>query len=213
VAAVLAAGTALSLAWLFSRFPGTLRRTAMAAAAGCLILPNLMIPIDAGDLASPALERALITVAERGRPGEAMIDVPADCRGQTHDVVFQVLHRTPMVGCQTSTAVIPWLSGLALYGRSAAYAALRCDPSRIGRKPTPFTRKEPFDRSDVVALQQEMDVRFYLIDLRAARRCPRLDEALATLRSLPVIGGDHRYIVVDVGSVADPTEAGQASAP
>jgi hypothetical protein len=213
VTAVLAAGTALSLAWLFSRFRGRLRRTAMAAAAGCLMLPNLMIPIHGNGLASPELERALITVAERGRPGEAMIDVPADCRGQTHDVVFQVLHRTPMVGCQTSTAVIPWRSGLALYGRSAAYAALRCDPSRIGKKPTPFTQKERFDRSDVVALQEEMGVRFYLIDLRAAGRCPRLREALATLRSLPVIGGGRRYIVVDAGSVADPTDPGQASAP
>jgi hypothetical protein len=203
LAAILVAATAQGLAWLFATHRGRLRHAAFAGIAGALLLPNLLIPIHVLDVASPSLRRALLAVANRVEPGDSMLEVPGDCPGQTHDVVYQILHRTPLIGCQTSTQVIPWRSDLELYGSSAAFAALRCDPGSIGRKPTPFTRAERFEPADAAALREEMGVRFYLIDLRAAARCERVAEAARILRSsFEVLGRDDRWVVVDAGPAA-----------
>jgi hypothetical protein len=206
LAAVLTAAAALSLGWLFARFGRTWQRVAMSAAAGGLLLTNLLIPIHTEEIVtSPALGDAFRAVAQRARPGESMVEVPADCAGQTHSVTFQILHGTPLVGCQTSSAAVPW-SSLELYRRSAALAALRCDPMRIGAHlMTPFTRDERFDATDVASLRAQMGVRFYLVDKRALEEptCERVSERLPVLESYELVGEDSEWIVVDTGPIED----------
>lgn len=206
LAAVLTAATALALGWLFARFGRTWQRVAMSAAAGGLLLTNLLIPIHTEELVtSPALGDAFRVVAQRVRPGESMVEVPADCPKQTQSVSFQILHRTPLVGCQTSSAAVSW-SSLELYRRSAALAALRCDPRRIGaRLRTPFTRDEGFDARDVASLRAQMGVRFYLVDKRALEEptCERVRERLSVLEPYELVGEDSEWIVLDTGPIED----------
>jgi hypothetical protein len=207
LAAVLVAAAAMSLGWLFSRFDRRWQHVAMSGVGGALLLTNLMIPIHEEQIAtSPALESALRTVADRVRPGEGMVEVPADCNRQTHTVVLQILHRTPLVGCQTSYPAIPWRSDLELY-RTAALAGLRCDPRRLGRLVTSFTPEDRFEPRDLEWLRDELDVRFLLVHrtLLNARKCATVRTAvLPVLASYEAIGGDREWFVVDTGPLERP---------
>jgi hypothetical protein len=203
LAAVLTAAAAVSLGWLFSRFDRVWQHTVMTGIGGVLLLTNLLIPIHTEPIAtSPALETALRTVASRVRPGEAAVEVPADCARQTHNVALQILHRTPLVGCQTSFAAIPWRSSLELYRQSAALAALRCTPRRIGTYViTPFTKAERFGADDLTWLRDELGVRFFLVDKRGLRagKCERVRAALPVLERHEIVGQDQAWMVIDTG--------------
>jgi hypothetical protein len=178
----------------------------MLVGSGALLATNLLIPIPQEPIApSPGAREALLAVAERVGPGESMIEVPADCRPrQWRSVSMQILHRTPLVGCQTSHASIPWASDLELYKTSAALAALRCIPQRLGRAETPFTRTEPFDRGDVASLRGDFGGRFFLIFLNYLNdpRCKHVREAAAVLEGFEVVGGDGGLVVIDTGPIA-----------
>jgi hypothetical protein len=132
------------------------------------------------------------------------MEVPAGCGGQTHTVSMQILHRTPLVGCQTSAAAIPWASGIERYKRSAAYAALRCRPWTIGGVHVPFTTHEGFDRSDVDSLREEFAVRFFLVDHRRliSPGCAHVREAVSVLERSHTMGGDGVWTVIDTGPLA-----------
>jgi hypothetical protein len=203
LAAVLTVATALSLGWLFDRYGRRWQRVTMSAVAGSLLVTNLLIPIHAEVIASPALSRALRTVAQRVRPDEAMVEVPAECGGQTHTVLFQILHRTPVIGCQTSHPAIRWRSSLELYRRSEALASLRCDPRRVGSVPTSFTEGERFDPKEVAELRAEMGVRFYLVDKKRlnSRMCAGARESLRILERYEIVGQDRKWMVIDTGPV------------
>lgn len=208
LAAVLVAAAALSLGWLFMRFDRPWQHVVMTGVGGILLLTNLMIPIHTDPIAtSPALEAALRTVADRVRPGEGMVEVPADCVRQTHTVVLQILHRTPLVGCQTSYPAIPWRSDLELY-RSEALAGLRCNPRRAGRSIlTPFTPEDRFEPKDVEWLREELDVRFLLVHRPPlnTRKCAAVRAAvLPVLERYDTIGGDREWFVVDTGPLESP---------
>jgi hypothetical protein len=211
LAAVLAAAAAMSLGWLFTRFDRLWQHTVMTGLGGVLLLTNLLIPIHTEAIAtSPALEAALRTVADRVRPGEAMVEVPADCGRQTHDVVMQILHRTPLVGCQTSGAAIPWASDLELYHDSAALAALRCNPHTIGGEVTTrFTTEERFGPSDLASLREEMGVRFFLIDKGKvnAGRCAGVRQGLPVLERFETVGEDTEWRLIDTGPVVPGSDA------
>ena len=124
--------------------------------------------------------------------------VPADCGRQTHSVVMQILHRTPVVGCQTSHAAIPWASDIDLYTSSAAYAALRCRPGTLGEVETPFTVAERFDVRDLESLREDFDARFFLVRRSA---CGRVRDAAEILGRYETIGGDEEWIVIDTGPI------------
>jgi hypothetical protein len=211
LAAVLAAAAASGLAWLFDRYRRPWQRAAMLVGSGALLATNLLIPIDRESIApSRGVREALLAVAERVGPGESMIQVPADCRPrQWRTVSMQILHRTPLVGCQTSHAAIPWASDLELYKTSSALAALRCTPGRLGRVETPFTRAEAFDRGDVASLRSDFGGRFFLVFLEDMSRpwCEHVREAATLLEGFEVVGGDAGVVVIDtgpIGSAADP---------
>src|SRR5207253_7253479 len=101
------------------------------------------------------------------------------------DVDLQIVHRTPLVGCEASPSSIPWQSGLALYHRSHGLAGLRCDPRVLGYAgTTTFTKSVRFGIQDVPALRRELGVRFYLVDRKVARDCQsRLAPAIRLLTS------------------------------
>ena len=166
---------------------------------------NLLIPIHQIQIeGSPALHEALREVAARARPGESVLEVPADCK--IWSVLFQVLYRAPVVGCHTSPSAVPWSSDLELYKESGALAALRCHPDRIGNfVRTGFTGDEQFNADDLSALQRDFGTRFFLIDRRALDRCERVAAALPLLERYETIGGDDRWLVIDVGSPPAPS--------
>jgi len=205
--AILAAAAAICLGWLYSRFDRPWQQVAMTAGGGALLAMNLLVPIHHEPLvSSPALASAFRVVADRVRPGESMIEVPADCP-QTHTVEFQIFHRTPLVGCQTSPAAIPWQSDLDAYKRSAAYAALRCRPGTIWRRvDVPFTRNERFDRSDLESLREVFGARFFLIERArlAGNGCRSVRGAVDVLEGFDVVGGDDEWTVIDTGPIERP---------
>jgi hypothetical protein len=213
LAAVLAAAGASSLGWLFARFDRAWQHAAMIAASGALLVPNLLTPIHREAIAPSAPMRdALVTVAARVRPGESMIEVPADCGGQTHTVMLQILHRTPLVGCQTSYAAIPWASDIELYKTSVALAALRCRIHTVGRVRTSVV-PEGFGADDLRSLREAFGARFFLIfggKLRGAR-CAHVREAVAVLERSGTIAEGAGWAIVDTGPIgSEPTAAGGA---
>jgi len=201
LAALCAVALAISLAWLFDHARNRWRRGVICGVAGVVLATNLLIPIHETLIGGgPALDAALRDVAGRARPGESLVEVPADCTGQTWTVLLQVIHQTPVVGCQTSPAAIQWES-LELYRDSAALAALRCQPYRIGKLQTSFTRAQRFDVEDLHSLQRDFGARFFLIDTaRLVDECGRVGEALPILERFERIGGDGRWIVIDADS-------------
>ena len=211
LAAVLAAAAASSLGWLFGRFDRAWQHAAMIAASGALLVPNLLVPIHRETIVSSAsMREALITVSARVRPGESMIEVPADCGGQTHSVMLQILHRTPLVGCQTTYAAIPWASDIELYKTSAALAALRCRIHTIGRVRTSIAT-ERFGADDLRSLREEFGARFFLIfgtKLRGAR-CDHVREAVAVLERSGTIAEGADWAIVDTGPIGSEPAAGQ----
>ena len=198
LAALLAAAAAICLASLLER-ASQWQRVGICAAGGLLLATNLLIPIHETRIeGGSSLHDALREVAARVQPGESMIDVPADCR--IWPVIFQELHHTPVVGCQTSPSAIPWTE-LTLYERSAALAALRCQPQHFGRLATTFTNGERFDERDLASLQHDFGARFFLIDMSLlGDSCPGVRDALPILERHEQLGDDGRFIVIDVGS-------------
>jgi hypothetical protein len=202
--AVLATAAATCLGWLFTRYDRPWQQAAMTVGGGALLVTNLLVPIHQQSIvSSPALGAALASVADRVRPGESMIGVPAECRDQS-PLVMQILYRAPLVGCQASPAAIPWQSDLEAYKRSAAYAALRCAPGLIGgRVRVPFDRGEGFDRSDLDSLRDVLGARFFLIDRKrlALPRCAHVREAVDVLARFDTVGGDRLWTVIDTGPI------------
>ncbi len=203
LAAILAAASALALDALFGRLRSSRQ---LVAGLGCaaLLITNLQVPINYGELAwSDALEQALLEVADRGDPDDAVVLVPADCI-ETASVSLQILHRQPMVGCYANSASLAWYSGLDVYmGRSMA--ALRCQPSWMGRRfPLPYEPQLPLLHEDLEAVHRRLGVRFILLDKTmisrdmwcAGGRIDRVEEQL--LQWFEVIGGDDTMVVLDI---------------
>ena len=204
LAAVLTAALAAGLAWLFERFSRPWQRVSLIAVGGVLLATNLLVPIHRATIASsPELDAALRAVAGRVRPGESMIEVPAGCASQPHSAAMQILHRTPLVGCQTSDAAIPWASGIELYKTSEALAALRCRPRRVGGSVgTVFTPEGRFGTEEVDALRSDFGARFFMIHRpELGDGCEHVLGAVDVLERYETIGRDALWIVIDTGPI------------
>jgi hypothetical protein len=207
IAAVLAGTLAMSMTWLLSRLRLRRHRLILSVTAAGLLATNLLIPVEASNLQGTAsFHRGLEQVARTARPGQSMVEVPADCTFSRllWSVDLQILHRAPLVGCQASPSSIPWASGLGLYHRSRALAGLRCRPGRLGAYgATSFTARDEFGLNDVADLRRELGVRYYLVDryrLRGARCRQRLGPVVQLLAStFDVLGSDRRWMVIDAG--------------
>jgi len=202
IAAVLAVPFALSLEWLFARAKEAWQRWAVGGVAVALLVTNLLLPIGVTRLfGSPGVHRGLEAVAARARPGDTMLTVPTDCRSDKllWSVDLQILHRTPLVGCQASLAAIPWQEALDVYGGSAALASLRCAPGFLGPFTVPFTRQDAFRRADLGQLRKQLGVRFILVARWALRApaCGWLAPAVAKLQRFDVLGADKDWMVID----------------
>lgn len=208
LAAVLAAALALSLEGILTRLRRRSHRVLLCAAAGLSLLTNLIVPMNYADFdTTPTLKRALLQVAARSQSGETVLSVPADCYlGVSERLVkFQVFHRSPVVGCQTGTSAVAWYSNFDRYALSRSLAALRCVPSVIGRRATPFTSPVPLQSANLDQAFAELGVRFLIVDkqlLRSEPQCKFLATEEALLRSFPLLGEDARWFVIDTQAAA-----------
>jgi hypothetical protein len=129
--------------------------------------------------------------------------VISDCTSETiSNIKLQILFRAPAVGCQASFAAIPWYSELGIYAESEGLAALRCDQSQVGRRPTRF-RDEALTASRLEELQSELGVRFVVVDkaLLELPVCEEVEEAVsAQIRNHENLGEDGRWAVFDLSS-------------
>jgi hypothetical protein len=201
IAAVLTVALAAVLGHLFGRWKNAWSRGALVAGCGVVLATNLVIPVPTGSLPStPSLTGALTEMNERREPGDSALLVPADCRSSTvWTVRLQIIHRTPLVGCQASPAQIPWSSGLDVYAESEALAPLRCGQGRVGPRSTEFSN-ERLDADDFRKLRAELGVRFLIVDhsLLSDPGCTRLAAEIPTFVSgFEALGENRRWLVVE----------------
>jgi hypothetical protein len=202
VVALLAAATAVALHHVLRDS----RTSACVLAAGCaaLISTNLLIPLPTATTnTTAASERALGQVARLARPGDTVLNVPADCDPALES--YQMFHRTTVVGCAGSFAANPWRSKLVAYTNSAAFTKLRCDQTSYGRITTKARPLGDFGAGDVAALRRQFGVRFLLVDHH--RTCASVDSALSFLRRYRSLGGDNRLEAIDLSRAAYPLAA------
>jgi hypothetical protein len=210
LAAVLVCAFAIALSWIVSQIHSSAGRSAVYAACGLLLVMNLVIPAPTSDLETTATTHTgLREVAARANPNDSTLFVPSDCTSETiSNIKLQILFRAPAVGCQASFAAIPWYSELDIYAESEGLAALRCDQSQVGRRPTRF-RDETLTASRLEELQSELDVRFVVVDkaLLELPVCEEVEETVsAQIRNHENLGEDGRWAVFDLNS--SPLEPG-----
>lgn len=201
--AILTAGTAVAL----NRLLQTSRRRAvlLTMGSGVLLATNLLIPLPTTTTnTTPASERALGEIARLARPGDSVLNVPADCDPALES--YQTFHRTAVVGCAGSFAANPWRTKLVAYTRSSAFTKLRCNRTLYGRIPTVDRPLPPFGAEDVAQLRHEFRVRFLLVDRTQLRQlnCSSVDAAFSFLQGYRSLGGDHRFEVLDLSSPRAP---------
>jgi hypothetical protein len=198
--ALLVAATAIALDRLLRRDRG--HAWLIGSAAGVLLATNLLVPLPTTTFgATAAGADALREIAHLARPGDTVLNVPADC--DPSFVSLQIFHRAPVVGCAGSFAANPW-SKLRAYTSSAALTKLRCDQTAYGRLPTTTpARAVPFEAGDVTALRADLGVRFVVIDAAKLRAgCAAVNAALPVLREHRSLGRDARFEVIDLAQPA-----------
>jgi hypothetical protein len=197
--AILTAGAAIAL----HRYCGRGRNTVVVGVVATLMLAtNLLLPLPTVTVPTTASsERAMREIAHRATDGDTVLSIPFDCDPTFSS--YQVLHRTPVLGCAGSFAANPWRSKMVAYTRSDALTKLRCDETQYGRIPTSGTPTGPFTEQDVADLRQEFGARFAIVDgARIGPDCARVAEALAIVEGHRSLGGDGRFEVFDLAEPA-----------
>ncbi len=202
--AILAAGLAMTLTYLFTRWPRWWQHVLVVGTGICLLSLNLVTPLGTSDFAvTPPVENALRHIADVASPKDSLMEVPFDCSGDTSSVKLQILHHRPEVGCQGQASAIPWYSGLAAYKQSAALAALRCFPPLYGYAATRFNIDIPWQPTGWQALHKQFGLRYVMVDrVRLAdppcdARRHVINEALSELHR---VTEDHRWIIFELAS-------------
>lgn len=199
---VLAAATAVALNRLLN--DSRTRSLVVGTACAALLATNLLIPLPTTSTnMTRASERALGTVARLARPGDTVMNIPADCDPALES--YQMVYRTAVVGCAGSFAANPWRSKLVAYIDSPAFTKLRCDQHVYGRLTTTPRSLPPFGPDDVLQLRQQFHVRFLLVDHRQLRQlqCGSVDETFTFLQQhYRSLGGDQRFEVLDLTNAA-----------
>jgi len=215
--ATLTLALAVSAAFVLSR-TGRRGSVLVGVASALLLVPNLRAPITMSRLPfGPTTRAALAEARARARPGESVLEVPTDCFGRIVGTssALQILHGLPAVGCQAQHLALPWWSGLGLYRRSPAMAALRCHPEAFGYRPEPFPRDLRLGRGDLSRLRSELGVRFLAVNKRqlGAPECASLREkGLSALDGFEILGDDGRWTIIDLASPVGFLEAASLSA-
>lgn len=192
---LLAAASAVALDRVVRAAGSGARLVVVGAVCACLLVTNLLIPLPTVSTnTTPASERAFARVARLARPGDTVLDVPADCDPALES--YQIFHRTAMVGCAGSFAANPWHTKLVAYTRSTAFTKLRCDQKAYGRLTTRPRPLSPFDGADVAALRSDFRVRFVVVD-RKQLTCAPVTAAVAFMeQQYRTLGGDKRFEVL-----------------
>lgn len=135
----------------------------LAATLVTLVLVVVATPVNSaiGGLSSADLR----AVAELGSNNDAVLMVPADCKGsEVRQLHLQIDMQQPMVGCAGQYLSLPWFSELHVYESSDGLAQLRCTPTELGwfiRRSAP----EPANFvADVAAMRATFGVRFLVIE-------------------------------------------------
>jgi hypothetical protein len=151
--------------------------------------------------AGPAVRAALAGLAERPVAPVVLV-LPDDCEDASRLVTLQLVAPLPMVGCQGFSASVPFASELDTYRSSSAWAALRCQPERLGTV-IDLSRAglEP-SVAAARALPAELGVDVVVLDRSADCAEPRRLGAsiAAVIAAGNVLADDGRFVVVDLTS-------------
>ena len=196
LAPVAVAAAVVVLLWV-QRRSGRGLQGAVLAVALFAVLASVRIPTSWQAEPAGPLEQALVQVRELPEPG-AVLHLPDDCIDTVHLVEYQVLHQRPLVGCQGFTSAVPWRAQLGPYAAASSWAALRCEPSRLGVLPAAAPADLPPTADAARALRRELGVGVVIFS--TANRCPhRSDAILAALTEAGrVVGGDDTTVVVEL---------------
>lgn len=199
--AVLVAITALALDRFLDRTPPGRSRTGVVLAVAAALVLTVVGPVDESRLdVSPTTEAGLRSIAGAA-PDEGLLVVPWGCRfDDPARVALQTLHRRPLMGCDVSDAAIAWYGGLEPWANSAGLAGLRCDPTRLDRRPTEWPASTRLDPERLLELRRDLGVRFVLVDRGLiGPDCAPVREALSLLEQQQVVSDDGNWLLVDLG--------------
>ena len=113
---------------------------------------------------------------------------------------MQIVHRHPMVGCQTFSAAVPWYSGLESYRRSASLAALQCDPNTFGLVPM-YPQSKAIAENEVLSnLRETLHVGYVVLPKNQLCHDPARAAVITELlrSSSKVLADTDEYLIVAI---------------
>lgn len=182
LAPIAVAAAVVVLTWTLRR-SGLVTRPVVLGVAAIAVAASVRVPMNRGEEPSGPLEDALSEVRQLPDAG-AVLHLPDDCIHTVFLVEYQVLHQRPLVGCQGFTSAIPWRAQLQAYAEAPSWAALRCEPSRLGVLPSPAPPDLAPSPEAAVALRSELGVG--VVIFHTANLCP--DRSPAILDALTTVG-------------------------
>ena len=76
----------------------------------------------------------------------------------------QIIHRHPMIGCQTFSAAMPWYSKLSAYKSNKGLASIQCDSRTFGQAPTKQATTVQPTASSIGSLTRDLQVGWVIVD-------------------------------------------------
>lgn len=124
-----------------------------------------------------------------------------NCLRNTNTVNTQIIHRHPMVGCQTFSAAIPWYSGIQEYKSNLGLASIQCESRVFGLSSTEFIESIPPDATTLSELATGLNVGWILIDKN--HMCDdnpaRREQLLSALdEHATKMAEDNRYLIFSI---------------
>lgn len=111
---------------------------------------------------------------------------------------LQIVHRHPMIGCQTFSAAMPWYSKLQKYKSNRGLASIQCDSTYFGMVPTNFKQSVSPTLSTLTELRTDLNVSYVVVDKKhlCTGNMARAEEIKKTLDvNAQLIGDDSTYAI------------------
>lgn len=199
LAAVAVACLALVLGWTFERLRPK-GRAALIVVCVAVLFAGVRPIGHEQEVHGPQVLDSLHRIRHEAQRGDAVLHLPTDCLGNAFEIVLQIEHHLPVIGCQGFDAAVPWKTGLPRYFASKAWAALRCNPGAIGSRPVELP--PGFDATPtadaVRQLPDELGARFVVFN--RVNECPERGEAVlqALSQAAGILGDDGALVVFDL---------------
>ena len=112
---------------------------------------------------STGINNALRTI-RMDKSDKRVVVAGDNCLNTMGSVNTQIVHRHPMIGCQTFSAAMPWYSKLSDYKSNIGLASIQCDSRTFGQVPTSQTGTVEPSASTIESLAADLQVGWVIVD-------------------------------------------------